>query len=193
MGGAEGKSGFEAGRPLFGIDFHRQPPVVLDHRMAGAEGGAEIDAQAQVGRTFGSGGEFLRRLVPGAIEQRGDRQGGGDAVADQLRKGVTLLEGQFLRRIHLHGPGLDIVARPDAALLPAGCVIEAENAGIEIGERVEIDEARTDQRLAVIDATGDRAVVTVADEEDALTFEHHFAVFIEDVAAVAMADDPAGG
>ena len=167
--------------------------VALDDLIAGAIGRAEIGAHAEIGSRFRRVLEFLHRLAPGAVEQRGDRQRGGDAVADQLGEGIALLEGQFLARIHLVRAGLEIAARPDAALLPGRLVVIAEDGGVEVGERVAIDEARPDQGMAVIDATGDFARETMADEDDLAVLEHHFAVLVEAMAAVLVSDDPARG
>lgn len=52
----------------------------VDYLIAGAMGGAEIDAQAEAGRLLRRVGAFLDRVGPGTVEQRDDRQRRGDAV-----------------------------------------------------------------------------------------------------------------
>ncbi|KAG1316246.1 hypothetical protein G6F63_016097 [Rhizopus arrhizus] len=86
--------------------------------MAAAVRRPQVHAQPQFARRVGGRQEFVASLAPDAIEQRRDGQRGGDAVADQLREGIALLEGQFGGGVHLAGelskPRM-VVSRSDSA------------------------------------------------------------------------------
>ena len=60
-------------------------------------------------------------------------------------------------------------------------------------KRIEIDEARADQRVAVVDAARDRSRIVEADEDDAVAFEHDLAVAQQPVTTCLMSHDPSGG
>lgn len=90
---------------------------------------------------MGGGGELAVGFRPFTVEQRGDRQRRRHAIADELREGIALLEGQLLRRVHLVGAAIHVALRPDTAGAPAGLVVEGEHRRVEVGQRVKIDEA----------------------------------------------------
>ena len=83
-----------------------------------------------------------------------------------------------------------VVARPDAALLPGRLIVEREDGRIEVGQRIEIDEARADQCLAIILPPRDLAVEPPPDKHDFAILEHHLTVLDEPVAAIKIAGNP---
>lgn len=137
--------------------------------------------------------KFLGGFIPRAIKQRRDGQCGGDAIADQLRKGVAFLEREFVRLEHLDRTAFDVVARPDPALFPTWLMVETKHARVEIRKRIKIDEAGSDQRHAMVDASPDRSGVMMADEDDAASLVDNFTFLVENVSPPHMADHPPGG
>ncbi|MNO99448.1 hypothetical protein D3C76_912180 [compost metagenome] len=131
-------------------------------------------------------------LGPAPVVHRGDRHGGGDAVADQLGEGIAVLEQLFLGAVALLRAGAQVVFRPHAAHLPLAAVVQREHGGVEIAEGVQIDEAGADQRMAVVDPLRHLAGKTAPDEEDAPAFEYHFAVAPEHMLAAIEANHEAG-
>lgn len=79
---------------------------------------------------------------------------------------MLLLKRQFLARVHLVRARVDIAPRPDAALLPGRLVVKGEDRRVEVRKRVEIDETRTDQRIAVGFAARDIAFKAAPDKHD---------------------------
>ena len=78
----------ETVQPALFIEVQFKTIGCHDIRVAGAIGRAEIDPEAQIlGRLCGPG-ELVVGLAPGPIVERGDRQGGSDAVADEAGKGT---------------------------------------------------------------------------------------------------------
>ena len=136
-------------------------------------------------------GEFFDRLAPGAVEQRGDWQGGGDAIAHQVGEGIGLLERELLARQHLVGAGIDIVLRPDAPFQHRGLVVVTEDGGVEVRQGIQINEARPQQCLAVINAPRHWAGVATPNEHDHAIVKNDLAMFNQAVLPVAMPDDPA--
>ncbi len=91
---------------------------------------------------------------------------------------MRLLERQLLAAVHLSRPSLDIAPRPDAALLPGRLVVEGEDRRVEIGERVEIDEAGADDRLAIVAPHRHFPREAMADEDDRAILEHDLAALV---------------
>ncbi len=160
--------------------------------MAAAVRRPQVHAQPQFARRVGGRQEFVASLAPDAIEQRRDGQRGGDAVADQLREGIALLEGQFGGGVHLVRPLLHVGFRPDAALAPGGRIVETQDGRVQVRQRVQVHEARADHCAAVVMAARDLPRIAMADIDDAVAFEDDFAVLVQAVPPVFMADHPAG-
>jgi hypothetical protein len=187
----------------YGIVQPGQPPRLVkagfqharrraDH-AARPVGWPQPDPQAQIDRRLCRRLELGHRLAPCAVEQRRDGQGRSDAVAQQLRKDEPFLERQFLGRIHLVGATVDIALRPDPALGPGRAAIDAQHGGIKVRQRVKVDEPGRDQHLAQVEPPRHLAGKAGADIQDAVTCDHHFAVFQQAVSAARVRDDPAGG
>src|SRR5690606_2364831 len=133
------------------------------------------------------------RFAPFAVKQRGNRRGSGDAVQQKLAESKPLLEGEFFLAIHFIGASLDIGARPDPALGPTGMMVDAKDSGVEIGQRVEVDQAGADQRISEIDAASYFAGKIMPDEQDFTLLENDFAIAEKPVATVLVPDHPACG
>ena len=189
----EGDRCVEFGKTACLIVMRADHAIVGHNLVAGAIGGAEIDAQAQFGCSMRGIGEFLHRLAPGAIEQRGNRQSRGDAVADQARERIRLLERQFVARIHLERTGIHIGLRPDTALRHRRLVVIAKDRRIEIRQRVEIDEARPDQGVAIVDPPRDLTGKASADKLDRAVIEDDFTVLDQVMRTVPVSHDPPCG
>ncbi|MOA55859.1 hypothetical protein D3C78_1797330 [compost metagenome] len=72
-------------------------------------------------------------------------------------------------------------------------IVDPQNSRIEIGKRIEVDQAGADQGIAEIDAARDLARKAMADKKDFAVLENHFAVFQQPVRPVLMTDHPARG
>ena len=160
-----------------------------DH-PTGAVGRPQPDAQAHLACRFGGRLEFGDGLAPGPVKQGGNGQRRGDAVAQKLREGEALLEGQFFGCIHLIGAAIDVGLRPGPALGPAGAVVDRKKRGVEVGQGVEVDKAGRDQRFAKIDPARDLAREGRADVKHPLAFDHHFGMLQQAMAGPSMPDDP---
>ncbi|MCY1299484.1 hypothetical protein D9M70_490120 [compost metagenome] len=154
--------------------------------------GAEVGPQAQLGGNPGHGGELVVGFRPFAVIHRGDRHGGGDAVADQLGEGVAVLEDFLVEAVALRRAALQVLLRPHPAHEALIAVVQAEHGGVEVAEGVQVDEAGAEQGIAVVDPALHRAGKSPADEEDAAAFDHHLAVAPEHVARAVEADHAAG-
>ena len=165
---------------------------IIHHLPAGAVGGPQIRPQPQVFRRFRRRLEFLHRFAPLPVEERCNGQRRRDPIPDQLRKGEPLLERQFLGRIHLVGAARDIGFGPDAAGLPGREIVVAQNRGVEVRQRIEVDEPRRNHRLAEIVPVLHVSVEPAAHMQHLAAFDHDHAVFDHRVMAVTVADDPAG-
>ena len=157
-----------------------------------AVGRPEVDTQAEVLRGLHCGVKFRNCLAPCAVEQRGDGKCCGDPVADQLRKGMALLEGQLFWRVHLVGASRHIGFWPDAPFFPCRAVIIAKDRRIDIRQRIKVDETGRDDGLPIVDALCDFARECRAHMQHALPLQHDHTVFKYDMMAVLMADHPAG-
>jgi hypothetical protein len=78
-----------------------------------------------------------------------------------------------------------------APLAPGWLVVEPEYGCVEIGERVEIDEARSDQRYAETDPLRDGAAEAVTDEQDAIALENDLGVLVQAMTPTYVSDHPA--
>ena len=193
MPAAEGDGVIEAGHAARLVEDRADAAVGLHHLAAGPVGGTEIDAQAELCRGRGGGLELGHRLAPFAVEERRNRERRGDAVADQLGEGEALLKGQLFGAVHLVRAALDVAAGPDPAGSRRRAAVDAEDGGVEVAQGVEVDEAGRDDRLAEIHALGHLAREVVADEDDAVPLDDQLAPLQDLVAAVRVADQPAGG
>ncbi len=212
-----GRAGLDPVRCEHAADQPAMPPVHLAHELPGLlepgkaaslvemapgaarlvgvgepghVGGPEIGAQAQLARHVGDAGELVGTLGPGAVEEGGDRLGGGDPVQDQLHHGVVAAEILLVGRVDLARAALEIAPGPDAAVQVVRLVVEAEHGGIEVEERVEVDEAGPDHGLAEIEIQGQRSVVSTADEDDRGALEHDLAGLEQPVARPVEGHDP---
>src|SRR5690606_17050952 len=98
---------------------------------------------------------------------RGDRHGGGNAVADQLGEGVAIFENFLLGAITLPWTAGQMLRGPQAAHVALIAVVEGQYRGIKIAEGVQINEAGADQRVAVVDPLMHRPGITAPDKLDA--------------------------
>ena len=185
-----------------GFSQAREPPrlveeeieraVLVDEGVAGTVGRAEIDAQPELRRGGRRVGELLDRLAPRPIEQRCDGQRGRDAAADEPRERVSFLERELLARVHLDRPGIHVGLRPHPPLARRWLVIETQHRRVEVREGVEVDEARADQRTAVVERAVGLPRKALSDEEYAVARDRDLPVLVEAVPVLVVADDPLG-
>lgn len=71
-------------------------------------------------------------------------------------------------------------------------MINAEDRRIEIGKRIEIDQAGADERIAKIDTPGDLSGKFMPDKDDFAVFENNLTVFQKAVRSILVPDNPAG-
>ena len=168
-------------------------PVLIDNQIAAAIGGAEVDPQTEVRRRLCSRVKLPCCFAPGAVEKRGNGQGGGDAVADQPGEGIAFLKGQFVGGIHLARPGLHVALGPNPALEFGRVIVIAQHRGVEVGQRIKIDEARPDQRFAEVYGFCHVAVEVMAYVQHFFPFNDDSAVAVKTVLTLRMADHPSCG
>jgi hypothetical protein len=70
-------------------------------------------------------------------------------------------------------------------------VVEGQDRRVEVGQGVEVDQARRQDGVAEIVALGHLAAEAMTDEQDAALVEHDLAVGQQVVAAVRMPQHPA--
>ena len=179
----------ETGQPLGLIEMPRRLAIGADVRNPTHVARTKIGPQAHLAGDGGNARELVIAFGPGAIQHRGDRHRRGDAVADQLREGIAVLEQLLVRRIGLDRAGLQIGLGPHPANLVAGTVVEAQDRGVEIAQRIEIGEARANDGIAIVDAALHMALETMAYEDNGVALEHHLALLDDDMAAAIEAND----
>ncbi|MNV20566.1 hypothetical protein D3C71_1114730 [compost metagenome] len=177
--------------PVF-IPVVGQRAVGLPITHAAHVAGAEVRAQPQFRRHIGDCGKFIVGFRPLAVVHRGDRHGRGDAVADQLGEGVAVFEDFFFGAVAFPRSTRQILRRPHPAHVALVAVVQGQHRGVEIAQCIQIDESRTDQRVAVVDPLIHRACITAPDELNARTFEDHFAVAPQNMLRTVEADHAAG-
>jgi hypothetical protein len=72
-------------------------------------------------------------------------------------------------------------------------VVKGQDRCIQIGQRIEINETRTDQGVAEVTPVSDRAGKITANKYDFTILEYHLTVFNQTVPSTAMPHNPASG
>jgi hypothetical protein len=190
LGAAERNCRVQPGQAARLVEKGADVAFVVHDKIAAAISRPEIDAQPQLAGDVGGGGKLLRGLAPCAVEQGCDGQRRGDPVAQQLREGIALLERQRVGIVHLVWATIHVGLRPDTPLAPGGLVVEAKDRRVEVGQRIEVDETRRDQRAAERVAVIDIAGEITSDEDDVRILIDDFAVRDQAMAAGFVADNP---
>jgi hypothetical protein len=87
----------------------------------------------------------------------------------------------------------EILLRPLQAETQLGRLPGIEDAVIDVGQGVQVDEAGADDRVACVDGGVDRLRVVMAHEHDSIAFVYDLAIAVDDVVVAAIADDEAAG
>ncbi len=161
----------EAGLGPCGIEMPGERSVAFLIGQPAHDAGPEIASEAEFPGDVRDPRHLLSALGPGAIGHRSDRHRRGDAVANEVSKGVAVFEDVLLGRVGLAGANPQIVIRPDAPERALVTGIECEDGRVDVAERIEIDEARTNQGLAEIDRAIDRPLEAPAGMDDPVALE----------------------
>jgi hypothetical protein len=122
-----------------------------------------------------------------------DRHRGRDAVDQQLGERVAAPERLVLAGEDVVAAVPEVLLRPLEAAGELGRLEGVDDGVVDVGQRVEVDEAGRDDRVAEVERPIDRPREAVADLEDPVVLLDDLAVPADDVVAVGVADHEAGG
>ena len=169
----------------------RKPPGLVEVDLAvacgsgdmdpGPVGGAEVAAQSDPPARLRHVHQLVEAFSPGTVDLRGDGHEGRNAVQGKLRQGEFADRGALGRREHVPATVGEVVLRPEVASGDIGRGPRVKDEVIDVGEGVQIYQARHDQTLAIVALLIDRAFVIAPHEDDGISLEDDFAVLDERV------------
>ena len=127
------------------------------------------------------------RLRPGTRHLSGNRHGGRDAVENELHHGVAPLEDLVLKRKRLARLP-KIVFGPALPGETIGVEPGIEDRMVDIEQRVEVDEAGTDDRVAVVIGDIDITREPMPNVDDGIILIDHLAIAIDRMVVPGIAD-----
>ena len=173
------------------IPMDPETAIGIDDGQPCPVGRPQVNSQSQFCSDVRRPGKFIVRFPPFPVEQGSDRQGRGNPVQKKLREGITLLEVLFLGGVNLMRAPIHISAGPHPALFPGGAVVEAQHGRIEVGQSVEVDEARPNDSIPGIDRLIDPLRVVEPDEQDGILVKNNLSVLQDLVMRVIPTHDKA--
>ena len=169
-----------------------------------ADPAAAVEARTEIGADAELADDLEQRLLDAQLASELDER--RDAVAQELRHRESGVEKQFIDHRIVVGPNVAWIAADARALagdadfqeglaeiVPASDIGDQPVRGAVAGMHVGVDEARSDQLVAGVDLTVDRALEALADEQHRVAFVDQLGIAPECMMPVGVRNQPATG